>query len=134
MSASASGVDAGEIHSPSSQPARAQIVRVELLPEEQAISLPAPVAAPGPIAPLTRLLGPLLTVANPAWSGDPLPRFRALQKCLVEHALGLEPDQRGACMEAMVVVESAVRLRLRLQQMRASDAEQQLYPQGSKET
>ncbi len=134
MSASAAAPDAGDIHGASAQPARARIVRVELLPEEQAISLPAAVAAGGPIAPLTRLLGPLLTVANPAWSGDPLPRLRALQKCLVEHALGQEPDQRGACMEAMVVVESAVLLRLRLQQMRRSDAEQQLCPQGGKET
>ncbi len=120
----AAGPDAGEIHSVAGQLPRRQVAGAELLPEQAAVSLAPPASAtPAPLAALTRLLGPLLTVASPAWCGDPVPRMRALQKRLVEHSLGLAEDDRGGCMAAMMVVEQAVQLRLRLQQMRSSEAE-----------
>ncbi|MFC5474019.1 hypothetical protein [Paraherbaspirillum soli] len=74
-----------------------------------------------PLAPLTDFLGPLLTVANPAWSGDPVPRMRDLQKVLVAHSLTLDRAERGPCLAAISVVEHAVTLRLRLQQLRMSE-------------
>lgn len=74
-----------------------------------------------PMGPITQHLGQLLTVANPAWSGDPLPRMRALQKKLIEHSLNLSQEERGPCLQAISVVEQAVQMRLRLQQMRIDD-------------
>lgn len=116
--------DVGEIVNPGLQEPVARISRAQLSAQEQAISLPpAQVATPGPIAPLTRFLGPLLTVANPAWSGDPIPGMRALQKRLVEHSLTIPEGERSPCMDAISVVEKAVQLRLRYQQMHMSDVE-----------
>ncbi|SFL98021.1 hypothetical protein [Rugamonas rubra] len=122
--AGGAGVDAGEIHNLAAQLAPRQVLGAELAPEQAAVSLAAADAAtPGAAAALTRLLGPALTVASAAWCGDPLPAMRALQKRLVEHSLGLAAARRGDCMAAIVVLEQAVRLRLRLQQMRLSEAE-----------
>jgi hypothetical protein len=110
-----------------------RISRAELSPREQAISLPPTVmATPSPIAPLTRFLGPLLTVANPAWSGDPVPRMRGLQKRLVEHSLTVPESERSACMAAITVVEMAVQLRLRYQQMYMNEVEMAIKPEGVK--
>lgn len=87
-----------------------------------AAALAQPVqAVDGPLTPLTDFLGPLLTVANPAWSGDPVPRMRELQKVLVAHSLKLDRAERGPCLTAISVVEQAVILRLRLQQLRMSE-------------
>lgn len=109
------------------------IMRTQLLPGELEASLPSSADLPqGPVAPLTRFLGPLLTVANPAWVGDPVPRMRALQKRLVAHSLTLAEDDRSSLMEAISVVETAVQWRLRLQQMRMTEAEANINPQGVK--
>jgi hypothetical protein len=103
------------------------LTRMLLLPEEERLSLPPPRdATPGPITPLTRYLGPHLTVASPAWLGDPVPKMRALQKMLVAHSLSLEPSDRSECMEAITIVDSAVRLRLRLRQMEKYELERAL--------
>lgn len=102
------------------------VMRAQLLPGEEAASLPPIQVAQGPVVSLTRFLGPLLTVANPAWSGDPVPRMRSLQKSLVERSLELKEGDRSELMEAINVVECAVQLRLRLQQMRMSEAEMQI--------
>ena len=116
--------DAGDIQSLPKIAAVAQVVaRANLLPEEEAISLPATAAEPLLIRLLSRLLGAKLTVDNPVWSGDPVPRMRALQKKLVEQALLLPEDDRAACLAAISLVEKAVQLRMRWQQMRKSDAE-----------
>lgn len=102
----------------------APVGRVLLLPEEDRISLPSlEDKAHSPLAPLTEFLGPQLTVANPAWIGDPIPLMRALQKKLVEHSLTLAESDRSECMDAILVVENAVQMRLRFQQMRMDEAE-----------
>ncbi|UOD29672.1 hypothetical protein INH39_30525 [Massilia violaceinigra] len=92
--------------------------RNDLSPWEETASLPpAHPAGQETLAPLTRFLGAALTVANPAWSRDPLPGLRALQKRLVDYSLALDQAERGDSLAAIMVVEDAVRLRLRLQQM-----------------
>lgn len=113
---------------------RGAVMREQLLPGEEAASLPPLPVAQGPVVPLTRFLGPLLTVGNPAWSGDPVPRMRALQKALVECSLALKEDDRSELMSAIKVVESAVQLRLRLQQMRMSEAEMHVESKADKTT
>jgi hypothetical protein len=126
-------VDVADIYSHGGEDAQELKGLVDLLPAEKALSLPPPAgAAPGPHEPLTRFLGPLLTVANPAWSGDPVPRLRALQKMLVERSLALDKDDRRECMAALSVVETAVQLRLRFQQMRMTEAEQDVLPEPGK--
>jgi hypothetical protein len=94
------------------------VLRVDLAPWQEAASL-SPDAAQGEaaLARLTRFLGAPLTVASPAWSRDPLPGLRALQKSLVAHSLTLDQGERADSMGAIGVVERAVRLRLRWQQM-----------------
>lgn len=105
--------------------------RSDLTPWEESASLPpATTAGQETLAPLTRFLGAALTVANPAWSRDPLPGLRALQKRLVDYSLALAPEQRGESMDAIMVVEDAVRLRLRLQQMELTRYGDEPAPQG----
>jgi hypothetical protein len=98
--------------------------RPDLLPEEAALSLPDPDNVPPlMIRVLNRMLGPKVTIDNPIWSGDPVPKFRSLQKMLVERSLALPDDDRSECLEAISLVERAVQLRLRWLQMRRSDTE-----------
>jgi hypothetical protein len=105
-------------------PQAPQRARPTLLPEEAAVSLPEPDNVPTvEIQLLNQMLGSALTVENPVWSGDPIPRMRALQKALIEHALSLPEDDRSDCLDAVSLVEKAVQLRLRWLQMRRSDAE-----------
>jgi hypothetical protein len=126
-------VDVADIYSRGGEEVQELKGRGDLRPAEQAVSLPPPATAtPGPHEPLTRFLGPLLTVANPAWSGNPVPRLRALQKKLVERSLALDQDDRRECMAALSVVETAVQLRLRFQQMRMTEAEKDLSPEPGK--
>lgn len=116
--------EVGEIQAQPSQLASIPVSRLTLLPGEEAASLPVLREELRPaFAPLTRFLGPLLTVANPAWIGDPVPRMRALQKKLVEHSLTLAQEDRTDCLDAITVVEKAVHLRLRFQQMRMTEGD-----------
>ncbi|RZI42196.1 hypothetical protein EGT07_13305 [Herbaspirillum sp. HC18] len=108
------------------------VVRTELRPEEEAVSLSPKAPTGGPLAALIRLLGPALTVANPAWYGDPIPLMRGLQKKLVEHSLTLDEGDRSECMAAISTVEIAVRLRLRFQQLRMTELERNLKPEPEK--
>lgn|GEM_PF-1763740 len=94
-----------------------------LNPGEAAVSLPPPLELPNAVAPLTNILGTRLTVDNPAWSGDPIPSMRLLQKTLIARSLELEPDARGDLLRAIELVEQAVQMRLRWQQMRRSEIE-----------
>lgn len=111
------------------------VMRTQLLPGELEASLPSQAeVSQGAVGPLTRLLGPMLTVANPAWVGDPVPRMRSLQKALVAHSLTLEEGDRASLMQAISVVETAVQWRLRLQQMRMSEAEMNIKPQGGQKS
>jgi hypothetical protein len=114
------------IHSVDDLPPLPQISRSMLMPEEEALSLPKAVTEPGAEEVITRHLGPGLTVDNPAWIGDPVPLMRALQKKFVEHALRLEQDQRAECLRGIELVEAAVQMRLRLQQMRMNEFEMSL--------
>jgi hypothetical protein len=72
---------------------------------------------------LTDLLGKNVTVGNVAWTAAALPDMRALQKRLVEHSLKQGKEDRADCLAAILVVEDAVKLRLRLQQMYENEAE-----------
>ena len=111
-----------EIHSLPSTPAVLK-ARATLQPEEEALSLPQPELPDPKIALLNRVLGTRLTTDNPLWSGDPVPPLRALQKALIAHSLTLPQPERRPCLDALTVIERAVLLRLRWQQMRRSDAE-----------
>ncbi len=95
-----------------------------LLPGEITASLPE---QDYPVDPaqqmLSGLLGRRLSVDSAAWSGDPVPRMRALQKKLIEFSLTQNEAERRPCMEAIRVVELAVNWRLRWQQMRRSELE-----------
>jgi hypothetical protein len=92
---------------------------------EASLQLPSSAVRRG-IEPLTNLLSPTLTVASPAWFGDPIPLMRGLEKKMVEYSLTLPQDERKHIMAAISVVEIAVHLRLRYQQMRMSDLEMQV--------
>lgn len=95
-----------------------------LLPQAEAASLPPSEISVAPaIVLLNRMLGASLTFDNPAWSGDPVPRMRVLQRKLIESSLTMAPSERTACMDAIRLVEQAVGMRLRWQQMRKSDVE-----------
>lgn len=115
---------------------QSSVMRDQLLPGELEASLPSRFDQPqGAVAPLTRFLGALLTVANPVWvgwKGDPVPRMRALQKALVERALELPEGEREPLLAAIRVVDWAVQLRLRLQQMRMTEAEENVKLEGVK--
>ena len=125
--------DVGEIVSVPQQEPITSVSRAQLLPGEEAASLrPLNAKLPSQIASLTRFLGPHLTVANPAWCGDPVPRMRALQKRLVEHSLTLPGSERAPCMRAISVVEKAVQLRLRYQQMYMNEFEMTTEPESVK--
>lgn len=87
-------------------------------------------SSPPTIAPLTRLLGPLLTVANPVWGNDAVTHLRGVEKRLLGHAITLKNagagDTDGAvmdCLGAISVAEEAVRLRLRFVSMRMPESE-----------
>jgi hypothetical protein len=116
------GSDGGEIH-PVGVPALVANVSVSLLePNEAAASfnLTTRRAARG-VEPLTNLLGIGLTAGSPAWSGDPVPKMRALQKKLLEQGMQLAGEQRTTSLTAIAVVEKNIQLRLRLHQLHMSD-------------
>ena len=115
-------VESGEIHSVQAAEL-APKSRLLLNPSEEALSLPPPAELPNAVAPLTKLIGARLTIDNPAWSGDPVPAMRLLQKTLVATSLALDEGERGPLLRAIELVEQAVRMRLRWQQMRRSEAE-----------
>ena len=121
--------DVGEIVSAPHVDPVAPVTRAQLHPAQEAASLrPLNASVPSPVAPLTRFLGPLLTVASPAWGEDAVPRFRKLQKQLLEHSLSRPEDERGPSLAAIRTVEKAVQLRLRYQQMHMSEVEMALKP------
>jgi len=74
----------------------------------------------------------MLTVANPVWMSDPVPGMRMLQKKLIAHALTLDEKDRVECMGAISVVDNAVQLRLRWQQMRMTEEELNAKPETVK--
>lgn len=115
--------DAAEIHSltaalptPKSRPL--------LQPGEEALSLPPPGPGPDPkLQMLSQSIGAPLSFDNPVWRGNPLPPLRGLQKLLLEQALAQPPEARATYLDAIRIVEQAVQMRLRWQQMRRSDGE-----------
>ena len=70
---------------------------------------------------LTSLLGVSLTAGSVAWSGDPVPKMRALQKKFLEHGLKQEGEPRRRALAAITVVEKSIKGRLRLHQLHMSD-------------
>jgi hypothetical protein len=73
------------------------------------------------ILPLTQMLGVALTAGSPAWTGDPVPKMRALQKKLLEQGMQCTGAARGVALAAISVVEKNIQLRLRLHQLHMSD-------------
>lgn len=115
--------DLAEIHSVSGVPAVRKSLP-DLLPVEQEVSLPpTEILVDVVLVVLGRILGPRLSSDNPAWSGNPVPRMRSLQKKLAEHALRLDEAERGPCMRAIRMVNQAIEWRLRWDHMRRSEAE-----------
>ncbi|HYD63145.1 MAG TPA: hypothetical protein VEC35_22515 [Noviherbaspirillum sp.] len=126
--------DVGEIVSAPYVEPVVQIARAQLAPAEEAASLrPFNATVPSPIAPLTRFLGLERTVASPAWGENAVPRFRNLQKLLLDHALSRPEDERGPPLAAIQTVEKAVQLRLRYQQMHMSEVEMALGSENGME-
>lgn len=107
---------------------------LQLRPAEAKVSMPSEEMARGgnPLGMLTRFIGEGLTVASPAWGGDPVPVMRGLQKILVECSLALSEPERAPCLAAISVVEDAVQWRLRLQQMRMNHVERDMEEQARK--
>lgn len=124
--------DVADIPNAGDQSFQHPVLREQLSPEQQVLSLPQRDASRPMVAPLTRHLGPQLTVANPVWIGDPIPRLRGLQKLLIEHSLATPEADRPEFMDAISVVERAVQLRLRLQQMHMNELEPDGKPDDSK--
>ena len=112
----------------------AEVGLLQLAPAEAKLSMPSDqrISGGGQLAALTRFIGEALTVASPAWSGDPVPAMRSLQKKLVAHSLTLNEKDRAPCLAAIAVVEDAVQWRLRLQQMRMNDVERDIELQARK--
>ena len=117
--------DGGEIH-PVGVPVLIPNVSVSALePTEAAASFnPSTRRIKSGIEPLTQFLGVALTAGNPAWTGDPVPKMRALQKKLLEQGMALSGESRGVLLSAISVVEGNIQLRRRLYQHHM--AEQQL--------
>lgn len=107
---------------------------MQLDPAEAKMSMPSEQITTGsnPVSTLTQFIGETLTVASPAWSGDPVHTMRSLQKKLVEHSLTLDEKDRIPCLAAISVVEDSVQWRLRLQQMRMNDVEREIELQARK--
>ena len=107
-----------------------------LEPKSRALSRPDDVEAyllpslelPNAVAPLMHIIGPAMTVDSPAWSGDPIPGMRMLQKTLVATSLQLDEGDRKELLTAIELVEKAVHMRLRWQQMRRSEVELLINP------
>jgi hypothetical protein len=115
--------DLAEIHSVPDVPAVLKSLP-DLLPVEQEVSLPpSELPADATLVMLGGILGPRLSSDSPAWSGNPVPRMRSLQKLLVEHSLRLAEAERGPSLRAILMVNQAIDWRLRWHQMRRSDAE-----------
>ena len=120
-------VETGDIHSvPETQLEPKS--RLLLKPAEIALSLTSSTELPNAVAPLTAILGLRLTVDSPAWSGDPIPGMRMLQKTLLSVSLQQAQGDRTDLLKAIELVEKAVQMRLRWQQMRRSDAEALIEP------
>ena len=115
-------IETGEIHS-LREPQPAPPARQPLRPAETGPSAPPSIERPNSVAPLTAIIGARLTTESCAWSGDPIPGMRLLQKTLVAASLALEQGERADLLSAIELVEKAVQMRLRWQQMRRSDAE-----------
>lgn len=122
-------VEQGDIHSVQGAEL-APKSRLLLNPHEAALSLPPPAELPNAVEPLTGILGASLTIDNPAWSGDPVPGMRLLQKRLVEASLRMAEECRPDLLHAIALVEKAVQMRLRWQQMRRSEAESATLADG----
>lgn len=70
---------------------------------------------------LTSLLGLSLTAGSAAWSGDPIPKMRSLQKGLLAFGMTRDGADRKKALEAISVVEKNIQWRLRLHQLHMSD-------------
>jgi len=86
-------------------------------------ALTAPAARVDALASLTRMVGPRIGPANPAWGADALALLRSLQKRLIGHALTLPASERRGCLDAIAVLEPAVGMRLRIMQMQMAELE-----------
>ena len=125
--------DGGEIH-PVGVPQLVPNVSVSLLepPEAAASFNPTLRRIKSGIEPLTQFLGVALTAGNPAWTGDPVPKMRALQKKLLEQGMALSGDQRSVLLSAIAVVEGNIQLRLRLYQHHMAELQLASEREGKK--
>lgn len=122
--------DVGAIHSLDQKQQAELTIGADLSNSEHALSVPPVGPPPRQLQALTDLLGKGVTIGNIAWTPAALPDMRALQKTLVEHSLKLEKEDRADCLAAILVVEEAVKLRLRLQQMHENEAELAMATDG----
>ncbi|MEB0136389.1 hypothetical protein QN362_13685 [Actimicrobium sp. CCC2.4] len=120
--ASQPALDSGEIFTPGPPLSLPNLSASQLIEVERKVSinLAGRWAGRG-VEVLTTLLGLPLTAGSVAWSGDPVPKMRALQKKFLEHGMACEGAQRERALAAISVVEKNIHLRLRLHQLHMSD-------------
>lgn len=113
----AAGGDRAAIIGPAQHVADQPANRATLSPAQVAASLLHPNMQVDTRAVLTGFLGQEFTTGNIAWSRYPVGAMRALQKAILNRAIGLDGPAKDACLAALSVVERNVQWRLRLQQM-----------------
>ena len=115
-------LDIGEIFTPTPDLSSSNISPSQLKDYERDASInPVGRRAGRGIETLTALLGLPLTAGSVAWSGDPVPKMRSLQKKFLEFGMASEGDDRKRALAAISVVEKNIQWRLRLHQLHMSD-------------
>ncbi|MFT5589531.1 MAG: hypothetical protein ACI9ZF_001706 [Bradyrhizobium sp.] len=115
-------LDIGEIFTSSPDLASSNISASQLKEIERDASIsPAGQRVGRGVETLTSLLGLSLTAGSVAWSGDPIPKMRALQKKFLEFGMTREGEERRRALSAISVVEKNIQWRLRLHQLHMSD-------------
>jgi hypothetical protein len=115
-------LDIGEIYTPSAELSSSNISASQLKDYERDASMnPVGRRVGRGVEMLTALLGLPLTAGSIAWSGDPVPKMRSLQKKFLEFGMASEGEDRKRALAAISVVEKNIQWRLRLHQLHMSD-------------
>lgn len=132
-SASQPALDSGEIFTASTPLSLPNLSASQLKEYEREVSINLAGRWVGRgVETLTTSLGLPLTAGSVAWSGDPVPKMRALQKKFLEYGMTCDGEERERALAAISVVEKNVQLRLRLHQLHMSDLQLANNHEGQK--